>query len=81
MVVLRGTAVNPWDLRPFEDLGPGYAVRVLEPANNLYDASALGLEREPVRTLGARLPGGRAGALMTRAAGAVSYTHLTLPTN
>lgn len=67
--MLRGTAVNPWDLRPFEDLGPGYDVRVLEPPNNLYDASSLGVAREPVATLGGRLPGGRAGSLVTRAAG------------
>jgi len=69
VVVLRGTAVNPWDLKPFEDLGPSYAVRVLEPPNNAYDASSLAVEREPVGTVGARLPGGRAGALATRAVG------------
>ena len=64
VVVLRGTAVNPWDLRPFEDLGPGYHVRVLEPLNNAYDAASLRLRREPIRTVGARLP-----ALATRAVG------------
>ena len=69
VVVLRGTAVNPWDLRPFEDLGPGYAVRVLEPPNNAYDAASLSVEREPVQTVGGRLPGGRAGALATKAVG------------
>ena len=69
VVVLRGTAVNPWDLRPFEELGPGYDVRVLEPADNAYDASSLRLRRDPVRTVGARMPGGRAGALATRAVG------------
>ena len=46
--MLRGTAVNPWDLRPLELLGPGYDVRVLEPPNNGYDASSLALRREPV---------------------------------
>ena len=64
VVVLRGTAVNPWDLRPFEDLGPDYDVRVLEPPNNAYDAASLRVRREPVRTVGARLP-----ALATRAVG------------
>ena len=69
VVVLRGTAVNPWDLRPFEDLGEGYDVVVLEPPNNAYDAGSLGLRRTPVRTLGGLLPRGRAGALATRAVG------------
>jgi glycosyltransferase involved in cell wall biosynthesis len=69
VVVLRGTAVNPWDLRPLELLGPGYDVSVLEPPNNGYDASSLAIRRVPVGTLGGRLPGGRAGALATRAAG------------
>lgn len=69
VVVLRGTAVNPWDLRPLELLGPGYDVRVLEPPNNGYDATTLALRREPVGTLGGRLPGGRVGTLATRALG------------
>ena len=69
VVVLRGTAVNPWDLRPFEDLGDGYDVTVLTPPNNLYDAGSLRIRRTPVETLGGRLPGGRAGALATRVAG------------
>jgi glycosyltransferase involved in cell wall biosynthesis len=69
VVVLRGTAVNPWDLRPWEDLGDGYRVEVLVPPNNLYDTGSLRLERVPVRTVGGRLSGGRAGALATRAIG------------
>ena len=69
VVVLRGTAVNPWDLRPLELLGPDYDVQVLEPPNNGYDASSLAVRREPVGTLGGKLPGGRAGALATRALG------------
>jgi len=68
-VVLRGTAVNPWDLRPFADLGAGYDVSVLTPPNNLYDTGSLGIRRVPVRTVGGRLPRGRAGALATRAVG------------
>ena len=69
VVLLRGTAVNPWELRPWELLGDGYRVQVLVPPNNLYDVEALGIERVPVSTVGGRLPLGRAGALLTRAAG------------
>jgi glycosyltransferase involved in cell wall biosynthesis len=42
---------------------------VLVPPNNLYDTDSLGIERVPVSTVGGRLPRGRAGALLTRAAG------------
>jgi glycosyltransferase involved in cell wall biosynthesis len=69
IVVLRGRAVNPWELRPWRELGDPYEVAVLIPDTNDYDTSGLGLERVPVRTVSSRLPGGRAGALLTRAAG------------
>jgi glycosyltransferase involved in cell wall biosynthesis len=69
VVVLRGTAASPWDLRPWEDLGDGYRVEALIPPNNLYDTAAVRIERVPVATVGGRLPGGRAGALLTRAVG------------
>jgi glycosyltransferase involved in cell wall biosynthesis len=69
VVVLRGTAANPWDLRPWEGLGDGYDVRVLVPPNNQYDVSSLALPATPVETVGGRLPGGRVGGLLTRAVG------------
>lgn len=72
VVVLRGTAANPWDLRPWEDLGEGYEVSVLVPDANRYDVGALRRVRAvPVRTVGGRLraAGARAGALATRAVG------------
>jgi glycosyltransferase involved in cell wall biosynthesis len=69
IVVLRGTLVNPWDLRPWQELGDGYEVQVLVPPNNTFDLERLALERVPVRTVGSRLPRGRAGALLTRAVG------------
>jgi glycosyltransferase involved in cell wall biosynthesis len=69
VVVLRGTAVNPWELRPWADLGDDYRVQVLVPPNNLYETESLDIERVPVGTVGGRLPGGRVGALLTRAAG------------
>jgi len=69
VVVLRGTAANPWDLRPWESLGDGYDVSVVVPPNNLYDTGGVGLRRVGVRTVGGRLGGGRLGALGTRAVG------------
>jgi len=69
VVVLRGRAANPWDLRPWRELGDPYEVAVLVPDTNDYDTSGLGLDRVPVRTASSRLPGGRAGALLTRAVG------------
>ena len=69
VVVLRGRAANPWDLRPWEQLGADYRVEALVPANNDYDTSLLELDRVPVHTLSGRLPGGRAGALAVRALG------------
>ncbi|MGB2710524.1 MAG: glycosyltransferase family 4 protein, partial [Conexibacter sp.] len=70
VVVLRGTAANPWDLRPWEELGERYDVAVLVPRANQYDVGALrNIRAVPVQTVGGRLPGGRAGALATRAVG------------
>ena len=69
VVVLRGRAANPWDLRPWREVGEPYHVAVLVPDTNDYDTGGLGLEQVPVRTVSSRLPRGRAGALMTRAVG------------
>ena len=52
VVVLRGTAANPWDLRPWEDLGPDWDVRVVVPPNNDFDTTGVRLERIGVRTAG-----------------------------
>jgi glycosyltransferase involved in cell wall biosynthesis len=64
VVVLRGRAANPWDLRPWQELGDPYDVAVLVPDRNDYDTSGLALERVPVRTVSSRLP-----RLLTRAVG------------
>jgi len=69
VMLLRGSMVNPWDLRPWELLGEGYDVSVLVPKRNLHASEALNLQRVAVRTLGDRLPAGRAGSLLTRAVG------------
>src|SRR3954452_23976163 len=70
VVILRGHNVNPWELRSWERLGPGYDVAVVVPEGNLYE-TGLELERLPISTLGdrfSRLPG-HVGALATRALG------------
>jgi glycosyltransferase involved in cell wall biosynthesis len=69
VAVLRGTQVNPWELRPWRALAPDYGVSVLVPETNAYDAQAVGLDRTPVRTVSSLAPRGRAGALLTRAVG------------
>ena len=70
IVVLRGTAANPWDLRPLEALTDRFEIVVPVPANNLYDVDALALTRVPIRTAGARTASaGAAGRLALRAVG------------
>lgn len=68
-MILRGPAANVWELRAWELLAPDFDVRVLVPEGNLYDLDGLAVEQVAVRTLGDRMPGGRVGALATRAAG------------
>ena len=69
VVVLRGTAANLWDLRPWERLGPDFETTVLVPPNNQYDLSGLELHTARIETVGGRLPGRRAGRLAARAIG------------
>jgi hypothetical protein len=69
VVLLRGAAVSPWDLRPHELLGDPYEVSVLVPRRNLYPTGALAVEQVTAPTLSDRLPAGRLGALATRALG------------
>lgn len=69
IVLLRGHAVNPWDLGPWELLADEYEIAVVVPDRNLYDASSLAIERVPVRTVSSFVPGGRIGELMTRVPG------------
>jgi glycosyltransferase involved in cell wall biosynthesis len=70
VVVLRGHSVNPWELRSWERLGPGYDVAVLVSEGNLYDAD-VALERVAITTVSdrfSRLPG-PLDTLATRAVG------------
>lgn len=71
VVVLRGTAASPWELRPWERLhAAGEAeVTVVVPPDNQYDTTTVGLPQADVGTVGARLPSGRVGALLLKGFG------------
>jgi glycosyltransferase involved in cell wall biosynthesis len=69
VVILRGHQVNPWELRPWEELTDRYDVRYLRSEGGWFDDSMLRLPSEPARTLRARLPRGRAGDLLVRLPG------------
>ena len=69
VVILRGHQVNPWELRPWEELADGYDVRYLRSGAGWFDDSLLRLPSESARTLRERLPRGRAGDLLVRLPG------------
>jgi glycosyltransferase involved in cell wall biosynthesis len=69
IVLLRGHAVNPWELGPWERLTSDYEIAVVVTDRNLYDASSLALQQVPARTISSLLPAGRAGELLTRLPG------------
>jgi glycosyltransferase involved in cell wall biosynthesis len=71
VVVLRGTAASPWELRPWERLhAAGEAdVTVVVPPDNQYDTTTVGLPKADVGTVGARLPSGRVGQLLLKGVG------------
>jgi glycosyltransferase involved in cell wall biosynthesis len=77
VVVLRGTAANPWDLRPWENLREEFDITVLVPANNAFDTRQVALRRVGIRTVGAHLTG--AGALGRLPVRAVGERYLGLP--
>jgi glycosyltransferase involved in cell wall biosynthesis len=69
VVILRGHQVNPWELRPWEELSGDYEVRYLRSSAGWFDDSLLRLPSESARTLRERLPRGRAGDLLVRLPG------------
>jgi len=71
VVLLRGTAVNPWELRPWERLhDSGSAdVRVVVAPDNQFDVSTLSLPQVRVRTAGASMPPGPPGAALLKLVG------------
>jgi glycosyltransferase involved in cell wall biosynthesis len=69
VVILRGHQVNPWELRPWEELSETYDVRYLSSGAGWFDASSIRLPAVPVRSLRERFPRGRAGDLLVRLPG------------
>ena len=71
VVLLRGTAANPWELHPWVQLHEdGVAqVRLVVPPDNLYQTSSIRLPTTRVRTVGALAPPGPAGRFLVKAVG------------
>lgn len=51
VVLLRGHNVNPWDLRPWEELAGSFDVTVLVTGSNAFGTSGLRLRQQRVRAL------------------------------
>lgn len=66
VVLLRGTAVNPWDLRVWEHLTDRFDVEVLVPASNRFGLGSLALPTVRVTALSDLAPPGRVRALAAR---------------
>jgi glycosyltransferase involved in cell wall biosynthesis len=71
VVVLRGTAANPWELPPWEHLHRRREcdVGLVVAPDNLYDVSGVSLPARTVRTAGSLMPPGPAGRLALKAVG------------
>jgi glycosyltransferase involved in cell wall biosynthesis len=71
VVLLRGTAANPWELRPWELLQEEGAaeVELVVPPDNLYDTSIVRVPTTRVRTVGGVLPRGLPKSLLLKAVG------------
>jgi glycosyltransferase involved in cell wall biosynthesis len=69
VLVVRGHQVNPWELRPWEELLDRYDVSYLRTRSARFDTSLLRLPARPARTVRDLLPGGRAGDLLARIPG------------
>lgn len=69
VVILRGHQVNPWELRPWEELAGRYDVSYLRSGAGWFDDSLLQLSAAPATTLRQRLPRGRVGDALVRVPG------------
>ena len=69
VVILRGHQVNPWELRPWEELAGRYDVSYLRSGAGWFDDSLLRLPAAPAKTLRQRLPRGRVGDALVRVPG------------
>jgi glycosyltransferase involved in cell wall biosynthesis len=69
VVVLRGHQVNPWELRPWEELRDRYHVSYLRTGTGWFDDAGLRFEARPARALRDVLPKGRLGDALVRVPG------------
>lgn len=69
VVVVRGHQTNPWELRPWQDIGDRYDVAYLQSRRSWFDTSRLTLAPIPTPTLRGLLPRGALGDLATRVPG------------
>jgi glycosyltransferase involved in cell wall biosynthesis len=69
VLIARGHQVNPWELRPWEELRDRYEVAYLKTESCWFDDSLLDLRMRRARALRDVLPRGRAGDLLVRIPG------------
>jgi glycosyltransferase involved in cell wall biosynthesis len=69
VIVLRGHQTNPWELRPWEQIGDRYDVAYLSSGRSWFDTSTLRLRAIPAPTVRGMLPRGRLGDVATRVPG------------
>jgi glycosyltransferase involved in cell wall biosynthesis len=66
VVLVRGHQVNPWELRPWEELADRFEVVCLVTSSNVFDAAPLRLSRVRVRALSDLVPPGRLRSFAAR---------------
>lgn len=69
VVVLRGHQINPWDLRPLEELKDRFDVVCLVTGSNVFDTGNLDVDQLPTRAVRDFLPRGRTGDVGARILG------------
>lgn len=69
VLIVRGHQVNPWELRPWEELVDRYDVAYLRTGSGWFDTGLLELSAREARTMRDVLPRGHVGDLLTRIPG------------
>ena len=69
VLIARGHQVNPWELRPWENLRDRYEIAYLRTESSWFDDSSLDLPARPARALRDVLPRGRLGDALVRIPG------------
>lgn len=69
VLIVRGHQVNPWELRPWEELSDRYEVAYLRTRSGWFDSSLLDLPARRAPTVRDLLPRGALGDALTRAPG------------